>query len=158
MAQIDLSQLREVAGEFSKKYKLNKLQKKVTFYDYNKILAAFVKDGEETWMEVLLYKKEMGKNGYFFKRIKGVDDRELLICFQLTCYTQNTSHGFFLSGMIFKGYINRWQEWTVKETINILNYPWMMNDEDREPFKIGKNDWYIKILARPAMGDELFKV
>nr|QBK86151.1 MAG: hypothetical protein LCMAC101_07460 [Marseillevirus LCMAC101] len=156
--KIDLSQLQEVAGEFRKKYKLNKSQQKVTFYDYNKILAAFVENGEEAWMEVLLYQKEKGKNGYFFKRIKGVNDFELLVCFQLTRYTQNTSQGFFLSGMIFKGYINRCQEWTVKETIGVLNYPWVMNDEDKEPVKMGKNDWYIKIFARPVMGCELFKI
>jgi hypothetical protein len=156
--KIDLSQLQEVADEFGKKYRINKSQKKVTFYDYNKLLAAFVENGEEVWMDVNLYQKEKSKPiGWYFKRIRGVDDHELLICFQLTRYTQNTSQGFFLSGTIFKGYINRCQEWTVKETVEIHNYPWMMDNEDRDPAWLGGKN-YIKIFARPVLGDELFRV
>ncbi len=45
--KIDLSQLREAAQEFVEAYHINKPFKKITFYDYNKLLSMFVKHGEE---------------------------------------------------------------------------------------------------------------
>lgn len=156
-AKIDLSQLQEVAQEFVEAHHINKSFKKLTFYDYNKLLSMFVKHGEEVWMDVRLYRKEKDKgDNYFFKRIKGVDDDVLLICFQLTRY--NTSSGFLLSGTLFHGYINRCQEWVIKETIDVIDYPWTVDIEEKEPVKLGNNKWYIKILVRPVLGEELFKV
>ena len=155
--KIDLSQLREAAQEFVEAYHINKPFKKITFYDYNKLLSMFVKHGEEVWMDVRLYRKEKDKgDNYFFKRIKGVDDDVLLICFQLIHYTPN-SNGFLLSGTLFKGYTNRCQEWVIKETVDIADYPWLVDDGDKEPIKLGKNKWFIKILTRPVLGEELFK-
>ena len=101
--KIDLDQLREASREFVEAYYINKSFKKLTFYDYNKLLSMFVKHGEEVWMDVRLYLKEKDKgNNYFFKRVKGIGDNELLICFQLTRYTPN-SNGFSLIGNSFQG-------------------------------------------------------
>ncbi len=154
--KIDLSQLQESAQEFVEMYYIDKTFGKLTFYDYNKLLSMFVKHGEEVWMDVRLYLKEKDKgNNYFFKRVKGVGDDELLMCFQLTRYSIGV--GFLLSGTLFRGYINRCQEWTVKETIDVIDYPWNVDFEEKEPVKLGKNKWYIKIFIRPVMGNELYK-
>jgi hypothetical protein len=156
--KIDLNQLREASQEFVEAHYINKSFKKLTFYDYNKLLSMFVKHGEEVWMDVRLYLKEKDKgNNYFFKRVKGMGDDELLICFQLSRYIPNGS-GFNLSGTLFKGYINRCQDWVIKETVDIEDYPWFVNDEDKEPVKLGRNDRYIKIYIRPVLGEELYKV
>ena len=156
VSKIDLYQLQDAAQEFVEKYYINKTLDKLTFHDYNKILSMFYKHGEEVWMDVRLYSKEKDKsNNYYFKRVKGVGDDKLLICFQLIRY--NTGAGFLLSGTLFKGYINRCQEWVIKETVDITDYPWTITDEDKEPIKLGNNKWYIKILIRPVMGDELYK-
>ena len=157
-SKIDLYQLQDVAQEFVEKYYINKTFGKLTFHDYNKILSMFYEHGEEVWMDVRLYLKENDKgNNYFFKRVKGVGDDKLLICFQLTRYTPN-SNGFLLAGILFKGYINRCQEWTIKEIINVLDYQWTVDIEDKEPIKLGKNKWYIKIFVRPVLGEELFRI
>lgn len=158
-SKIDLQQLQDAAQEFVEKYYINKKFSKLTFHDYNKILSMFYKHGEEVWMDVGLYSKEMDKgNNYYFKRVKGIGDDKLLMCFQLTRYNQNTSQGFLLSGTLFKGYINRCQEWIIKETIDITDYPWSVEVEEKEPAKLGKHKWYIKIFTRPVMGNELYKV
>lgn len=154
--KVDLTQLQESAHEFVEKYRVKRRLEKLTFHDYNKWLSMFHKHGEEVWMDVSLYSKEKDKNdNYFYKRVKGVGDDELLTCFQLTQY--NISTGFLLSGTLFKGYINRCQEWVIQEMVEVIDYPWTIDDERKEPVKLGNNKWYIKIFVRPVLGKELYK-
>jgi len=155
--KIDLSQLQGSAQEFVGKYGINKRREKLTFHDYNKWLSMFHKHGEEVWMDVSLYSKEKDKNNnYFYKRVKSVKDDELLICFQLTRYTPNTN-GFILSGTLFKGYINRCQEWVIQEMVEVVSYPWSVDMEEKEPVKLGNNKWFLRIFVKPVLGNELYR-